>query len=103
MSKSEYRNYIRKVHKVLGVNNITLKQTELALIILDKNKQRTPNVMTKAIAGRVIRDFMMDYGISYSKRLKKLKTGSSFVYFIQQDGSERNIKIGKADDVIRRI
>jgi hypothetical protein len=103
MSKSEYRNYINKVHKVLGIKNITLKQTELAILILDKNNKRQPKTMTKEVAKRIVSEFMRDYGISYSRAIKKIEKGCSFVYFIQHDGGQRDIKIGKADDVLRRI
>lgn len=103
MNKSEYRKFINKVHKILGIKNISLKPSELAILILDKNKQKQPKVMTKEVAKRIINEFMRDYGIVYSKSIKKIESGVSFVYFIQQDCDTKHIKIGKADDVMRRL
>lgn len=94
---------MNKVHKILGIKNVGLKPTELAVFILDKNKQRQPKLMTKSVAKRIIDEFMRDYGVIYSRSIKKIEKGNSFVYFIQQDCDAKHVKIGKADDVMRRM
>lgn len=94
---------LNRVQKVLGLGNVSLSLEVVALSVLQHKNMKQPKEMTRPIARRIVSEYMRETGISYTNKLVKHNKSESFVYIIQQNGGYNHIKIGKSNDVDRRV
>ncbi|MCK5019986.1 MAG: GIY-YIG nuclease family protein [Candidatus Peribacteraceae bacterium] len=102
MSRMSTKHFYR-LQKILGLDSTLLPQKELASIVLTRKKMNQPKVMTKEISKRIIVEEMNRLGIIVQGKINKIHDGESFVYVIQQQGGDHHVKIGKSNDVERRL
>lgn len=95
--------HIYRLQKSLGLGSILIPIVRLAEVIIHMDGMLRPNPLSKKIAKEIVKDKIYDLGIIYSKRIKRPKLPSSHVYIVQQDGGDCHVKIGKANNVIKRI
>jgi len=95
---------IEKLQLLMGLGERALSQVALAnKILIDENRMFS-SPMTGLIADSIVKKRMVREGILASNKTgMKVKNSSSFIYIVKQVNDDGFIKIGKANNVERRV
>lgn len=96
------QNLLYKLSKILGYEN-TASLRILATNILEKKNMKIPDNIDQRTANRIVSEYMKEIGLIFSRKMKINNATNHIVYFIQQDGGDMFIKIGKTNNINRRL
>jgi len=92
-----------RLQKLMGLGNQLFNKMDLARIILNEKIGDDEKILTKKLASKIIREKMIETGVIFSGKTKKELLGESVVYFIQQQGGSKCVKIGVTSNIEDRL